>query len=168
VSSYLASRTIALSAAFAMLGLDQLTKHWALVSFGAVGLTIELAGPVDLTLVLNRSNAFGLVPDYGALSRWALTALNLAVAAILLRLVLLRSTSTMNALGLAFISAGALGNAFDRLRLGAVVDLFDASKIGFVWVFNVADVSIDLGIALILLAGLLSLSGLGKVEHGKE
>ncbi|RZN33762.1 hypothetical protein CWO90_09125 [Bradyrhizobium sp. Leo121] len=48
-----------------------------------------------------------------------------------------------------------MGNAVDRLRLGAVVDLFDASKLRFAWVFNVADVSIDLGIALILLAALL-------------
>jgi len=161
-------RIIALSAAFAMLGLDQLTKHWALASLGAVGTTIELVGPIDLTLVLNRSNAFGLIPAYGEFSRWALTALNLAVAAILLRFVVRKSTSTLNTFGLAFISAGALGNALDRLRLGAVVDLFDASKLGFVWVFNVADASIDLGIALILLAGPLSLPGSRKVEHGKE
>ena len=56
MSSYLNSHIVALSAAFAMLGLDQLTKHWALVSLSAVGMTIELAGPIDLTLVLNRSN----------------------------------------------------------------------------------------------------------------
>lgn len=65
----------------------------------------------------------------------------------------------MNAFGFAFISAGALGNSLDRLRLGAV-DLFDASKPRFVWVFNVADV--DLGIALILLAALLPLSEFAK------
>jgi len=151
-----------------MLGLDQLTKHWALLSFSAVGTTIKLAGPIDLTLVLNRSNAFGLIPVYGGFSRWTLTALNLTVAVILLLFVLRQSTSTLNAFGLAFISAGALGNALDRLRLGAVVDLFDASKLGFVWVFNIADVSIDLGIALILLAGLLTLSGRRKVEQGKD
>jgi signal peptidase II len=46
----------------------------------------------------------------------------------------------INTFGFAFISAGALGNSLDRLRLGAVVD---ASKLRFVWVFNVADVSID-------------------------
>ena len=151
-----------------MLSLDQLTKHWALASLGAVGARIELAGPINLTLVLNRSNAFGLIPVDGEFSRWALTVLNLAVAVILLRFVLRKSTSTPNAFGLAFISAGALGNALDRLRWGAVVDLFDASKLGFIWVFNVADVSIDLGIALILAASLLPLSGLRKVEHGKD
>jgi signal peptidase II len=168
VNSRLNPRIIALSAAFAMLGLDQLTKHWALLSLGAVGTTIKLAGPVDLTLVFNRSNAFGLIPDCGEFSRWALTALSFDIAAILLGLMLRQSTSIVNAFGFAFISAGALGNALDRLRLGAVVDLFDASKLQFVWVFNVADVSIDLGIALILLAALLPLLELRKVLHGKD
>jgi len=74
----------------------------------------------------------------------------------------------MNALGFAFIGAGAFGNALDRLRLGAVVDLFDASKLQFVWVFNLADVAIDLGIALIVLAALLPTSEPRKVEHGKD
>ena len=54
MNSQLSLRIIALSAAFAMLGLDQLIKHWALLSLGAVGTTIKLAGPVDLTLVFNR------------------------------------------------------------------------------------------------------------------
>jgi len=155
LNSRLTTGTIALAAAFAMLCLDQLTKHWALLSLGAVGTTIKLAGPVDLTLLFNRSNAFGLIPDYGEFSRWALIALSLAAAAILLGFAMRRSTSMMNALGFAFMSAGAFGNAIDRVRLGAVVDLFDASKLRFVWVFNVADVSIDVGVGLILLAALV-------------
>ena len=81
--------------------------------------------------------------------------MSLAVAAVLLRSALRQSTPTMNAVGFALIGAGAVGNAIDRLRLGAVVDLFDASKLRFPWVFNVADVSIDLGIALILLAAVV-------------
>lgn len=166
VNSRPGARIVVLSAAFAVLALDQLTKHWAILSLGSVGTTIKLAGPIDLTLVFNRSNAFGLIPDYGQASRWALAALSLAVAAILLRLALRPSTSILNAFGFAFIAAGALGNALDRLHLGAVVDLFDASKLRFVWVFNVADVSIDLGIALILLATFLPVSEPGKNEHG--
>ena len=152
----LKSRAIALSAASATLCLDQLSKLWALASIGEIGKTIELPGPIDLTLVLNRSNSFGLVPVYGEFSRWTLTAVNFAAAIVLLRFVLRQSTSPLHAVGLAFISAGALGNGLDRLRLGAVVDLFNASKLGFVWVFNLADVSIDLGIVLVLVAGLAS------------
>ena len=162
------TRIVALSAAFAMLGLDQLTKHWALMSLGTVGTTIKLAGPIDLTLVFNRSNAFGLVPDYGEISRWALTALSVSAAAVLLIFLWRQSTSLMSALGFAFIGAGALGNALDRLRWGAVVDIFDASKLQFVWVFNVADISIDLGVALILLASLLPISEPREVEYGND
>jgi len=90
----------------------------------------RIEGPINLTLVLNRSNAFGLIPRYGEGSRWALTALGVTAAVILLWCALRRSTSPLNALGLAFICAGALENALDRLRLGAVVDLFDVSKLG--------------------------------------
>ncbi|WP_165435152.1 signal peptidase II [Bradyrhizobium sp. Leo121] len=97
------NRLFALSAAFAVLALDQLTKHWALMSLVTVGTTIKLAGPIDLTLVFNRSNAFGLVPDYGEFSRWALSAVSLVVAAVLLRSALRPSTSTMNAVGFALI-----------------------------------------------------------------
>jgi len=167
VNNDLKSRAIALSAASATLCLDQLSKLWALASIGEIGKTIELPGPIDLTLVLNRSNSFGLVPVYGGFSRWTLTAVNFAAAIVLLRFVLRQSTSTLNPVGLAFISAGALGNGLDRLRSGAVVDLFNASKLGFVWVFNVADVSIDLGIVLVLVSGLASFR-VSKVERGKS
>ncbi|SEC90033.1 signal peptidase II Aspartic peptidase. MEROPS family A08 [Bradyrhizobium erythrophlei] len=163
--TYRSSHIIAFCVAFAMLALDQLTKHWALRSL-ETGTTVKLPGPIDLTLVFNRSNAFGLIPDYGALSRWALASVGLAAAAALLGSILRRSTSIINAFGFALIGTGAAGNAIDRLRLGAVVDLFDASKLRFVWIFNVADVSIDLGIALVLLAALLPSLEAPKAAHG--
>lgn len=56
--------------------------------------------------------------------------------------------------GLAFIMAGATGNALDRIFHGSVVDFLDASKIGFAWIFNLADATIDLGIALVVLGSL--------------
>ncbi|UGA41504.1 signal peptidase II [Bradyrhizobium quebecense] len=167
VRRYESSRIVAFCVALAMLALDQLTKLWALRSL-ETGATLELPGPIDLTLVFNRSNAFGLIPDYGALSRWALASVGLAAAAALLGSILRRSTSTINAFGFALIGAGAAGNALDRLRLGAVVDLFDASKLRFVWIFNVADVSIDLGIALVLLAALLPSLEAPKTDHGNN
>src|SRR5262245_52688428 len=130
--------------------LDQLSKEWALVTLGKVGSTVALRGPVDLTLVLNYSNAFGLVPVSGELTRWGLTTLNLAVVCILLRVLVQHATTRLSTAGLSFIIAGAIGNAVDRIRFGAVIDLFNASKLGFIWIFNVADVSIDIGIALLL------------------
>jgi signal peptidase II len=149
-------RMIALLVAVTVLGLDQSSKQWALAALRHEGSTLVLPGPVDLTLVFNRSNAFGLVPVSGDLTRWVLAVLGLAVAAILGRVVVRGSTLRLNAVALALIGAGAVGNALDRIRFGAVVDFFDASKLGFVWVFNVADASIDVGVGFLLLATFLT------------
>jgi signal peptidase II len=157
-------RVIALIAVAVVLGLDQLSKQWALTALRQVDRTVVLPGPVDLTLMFNRSNAFGLVAVSGALTRWALAALNLAIAAILARVVVRHSMSRASTAGLAFIIAGAIGNALDRIRFGAVIDFLNASKLGFVWVFNVADASIDVGIALLLFAALLARPGSDDVS----
>jgi signal peptidase II len=148
-------RAIASLVVILVLGLDQLSKQWALAVLGKVGATVALPGPIDLTLVLNYNNAFGLVPVSGELTRWGLTALNLAVASILVGVVIRHTTARLSTVGFAFIVAGAIGNALDRIRFGAVVDLFDASKLGFIWIFNVADISIDVGIVLLLLTTIL-------------
>jgi signal peptidase II len=149
-------RAIALFVAVLTFGLDQVSKQWALNTLRPAGSSIVLPGPVNLTLVFNFSNAFGLAPVSGELTRWGLAAFNLAVAAVLAWVVVRRSTSRVIAAGLAFLIAGAIGNAIDRIRFGAVIDFIDASKLGFVWVFNVADASIDIGIGLLLLASLLA------------
>ena len=164
LSRCLRPRVIGLLVVALVLGLDQLSKEWSLTALGKVGSTVVLPGPIDLTLVLNYSTAFGLVPASGELTRWGLTILNLAVASILTAIVLRHATAHLSTVGFAFIVAGAIGNALDRIRFGAVVDLFDASKLGFIWVFNVADVSIDAGIALLLLATLLPRSGSDRLS----
>jgi signal peptidase II len=138
-----------------MLVIDQSSKQWALMALKRAGATLTLPGPVDLTLAFNYSNAFGLVPVSGELTRWGLTALNLAVVFILLRAVARHATVRLSTVGFALIIAGAIGNALDRIRIGAVIDLFNASKLGFIWIFNVADVSIDIGVALLLITTFL-------------
>jgi signal peptidase II len=138
---------------------DQATKRAALHRLGAEGASLKLPGPIDLTLVLNRSNAFGLVPVAGEVSRWALAALNLSVAALLIAVLFRRPVSAWTAAGLVVLAAGAAANALDRLWLGVVVDFIDASKIGFHWVFNIADICIDVGIGLLLLGSFLSRPG---------
>lgn len=161
-------RTIALLVAATILGLDQVSKQWALAALRQVGSTLVLPGPVDLTLVLNRSNAFGLVPVSGELTRWGLAVLGLVVAAILGRVVVRGSASCLSSVGFALIGAGAVGNAVDRIRVGAVIDFFNASKLGFVWVFNVADCSIDVGIGLLLLATFLTRPGYGQMTTATD
>jgi signal peptidase II len=146
----------ALTAAIVAVAIDQSTKWWALTALRRAGGHLTLPGPVDLTFNVNESNAFGLTPVIGHATRWFLMSANLAVAAIVLYVILTRPLRPLTRFGLALIMAGAVGNALDRLTVGAVVDFIDASKIGFVWIFNVADATLDVGIGLLLLGAFLS------------
>ena len=146
----------AVVAAVVAVAVDQFTKGWALTALRKAGGHLTLPGPVDLTLNFNESNAFGLTPVIGHATRWFLMSANLAVAALVLHAILARRLRPMTRFGLALIMAGAFGNALDRLLIGAVVDFIDATKIGFGWIFNVADATIDGGIGLLALSALLS------------
>ena len=49
------------------------------------------------------------------------------------------------------VLGGAMGNIIDRTIYGYVVDFLDFSGLHFPWVFNVADMAINVGVALLLL-----------------
>jgi signal peptidase II len=135
-----------------VVAVDQLTEAWALAALGSEGASRPLLGRVDVTLLLNRSNAFQVTPVWGEISRWGLSAFNLAVAMALGVWVLRRPRRRAATLAAGFLAGGAIGNAVDRIRIGAVVDFLDLSRIGFHWIFNDADASVDAGIALMILA----------------
>jgi signal peptidase II len=132
-----------------VLGLDALTKQWAMSAL-ADG-PVDLFGPVRLNLIRNKAGAFGLG---GAFIPF------LAVAALVLVLVLVtRGSATEKlpmAVALGLVLGGAFGNVADRIfrapgfLQGAVVDFVD---VGFWPVFNVADSAISVGCVLLLLAG---------------
>ena len=143
-----------LVAAFAV-AVDQVTKGWAVATLKQAGGHRVLPGPIDLTLSFNESNAFGLTPVIGQATRWFLMSANFAVAAVLLYVILTRPLRPLTVFGLALIMGGAIGNGLDRLWIGAVVDFLDATEIGFNWIFNLADATLDLGIGLLLLSALL-------------
>ena len=68
-----------------------------------------------------------------------------------------RVQSPWLAAAIGLVIGGALGNAFDRIRLGAVADFFDFYAFGFHWfAFNIADAAIVGGVAFIVLDGLFS------------
>jgi signal peptidase II len=103
----------------------------------------------DLTYVENRGASFGMLAG-GAVSRVFLSVLSLAVAGFLVSW-LARIHRPLSAAAVALIIGGAIGNLIDRASLGYVVDFFDFSGLFFPWVFNVADASINVGIALLAL-----------------
>jgi signal peptidase II len=143
--------------ALVIIAADQASKYWILEVFQLpLRPSTEVFGPLSLTMVWNRGVSFGLLwADHG-LVRWGLSAFSVGVS-ILLAVWVRRAERPLMAWALAFIMGGALGNAIDRIRFGAVADFIDVSRLGFFpWVFNLADAAINVGIALLLADMLLT------------
>lgn len=130
--------------------LDAVTKLWArtYLLMQPMG-SIELwEGVFRLTYVENRGAAFGMLP--GKTTLFLLLTLAVCVALILFLFLDKRAKRPYWILALSFLLGGALGNGIDRAIQGYVVDLFDFYLINFA-VFNVADVFLCVGIALLML-----------------
>jgi signal peptidase II len=138
------------------IALDQLSKYWVLHVFHlpAKG-SVSILGPVNLSMVWNRGVSFGLLRAEVDLARWGLVIFSLLVA-VLLAVWARKITRPLLALAVGLIMGGAVGNAIDRARFGAVVDFLDFHQLYFPWVFNVADSAITVGVVLLLLDSVLS------------
>lgn len=140
----------ALGLAAAVIVLDQLVKHWILTVLELPLLvTLKVGGPLYLTMVWNTGVSFGFLRADQDLVRWALVAFSVIVA-VLIGNWARKAERPVSALGLGLVMGGALGNAIDRARFGAVVDFVDVSRLMFPWVFNVADSAITVGVILLL------------------
>ncbi len=132
--------------------LDQLSKYWVLnilkLRDQPLG-HIELSNIFDLTFVWNTGVSFGLFRADSMIGRLLLSAFALMVMAVMV-VWLWRAERRLIAASLGLIIGGAAGNLIDRLRFGKVVDFLDFSDIHFIWVFNVADSAITIGVLLML------------------
>lgn len=140
-----------LTVALAILVLDQASKAIVLALLAE---PIRVTGFFNLVLVWNRGVSFGMLGGLGAAAPWLLVGLALAVA-VALMVWLWREPRPLTGLALGLVIGGALGNAIDRVRFGAVVDFLDFHLSGYHWpAFNVADSAIVVGAGLLLLDGL--------------
>ena len=140
-------------AALATLALDQITKAAVLAWMTAP--PIPLTPFFNLTLSFNAGVTFGIGRRLGA-DGASLLAVGAAVIIAMLLWWLSRAKSRVEACGIGLIIGGALGNVVDRLRQGAVTDWLDLHVAAWHWpIFNLADVAIVSGVALLLSASLL-------------
>ncbi|QDU32922.1 Lipoprotein signal peptidase [Poriferisphaera corsica] len=109
---------------------------------------------LNLQLTLNTGAVFGL----GKGARPIFIAISL-IALVVISLFFARSPakSRLFHLGLACILAGALGNLYDRAVYSAVRDMFHMLPTTrlYPWIFNLADVQLLIGVALVILHGWL-------------
>lgn len=142
-----------------VVAVDQLTKHWALNALGASaahpnGRNIDVVWTLRFNLAFNTGMAFSSGDGFGPF----VPIIAVGVIAVLL-ISVGRTSSRWYNLAVGLVIGGALGNVVDRLFRGrgglhgAVVDFIDVQW----WpIFNVADIAVVCGGALLLLTTLRS------------
>ncbi|WP_282607498.1 signal peptidase II [Pelagibius sp. Alg239-R121] len=143
--------------------LDQLTKWLILEVVMQPVQTFEITGFFNIVLAFNRGVSFGL---FGNDTTWMPYVLSAVAAAIVVGLLIwLRGQDhRINAVAVGLVVGGAIGNVIDRIRIGVVVDFLDFHFAGWHWpAFNVADMAITLGVAVLMFASLF-----GYVSEGKR
>ena len=124
--------------------LDQLTKYYVVANFYLGESVPVIENIFHWTYILNPGAAFGMFEG----SRWFFVVIAIGVlVGIWYMKDEINEGGWMMQYGAALFGGGAIGNLIDRARSGLVIDFFDFR----IWpVFNVADIAICVGVAMIL------------------
>jgi signal peptidase II len=148
---------VALAAAVALV--DQASKRLVLALLQP-GQVVEVTGFFNLVLAFNRGAAFSLLADAAGWQRYLFIAIAAGAIVLILWMLARHARQVAFSLGLSLILGGAVGNVWDRLALGHVVDFLDFHAAGYHWpAFNAADSAITVGAAILILEGLRNQSG---------
>lgn len=137
-----------------VLVLDQASKFYF---EGALSLYQQIVVIPDLfswTLAYNTGAAFSFLADSSGWQRWLFALIALLVSAVLVVwLKRLKRGDTWLAIALALILGGALGNLYDRIAIGHVIDfiLVHWQNRWYFPAFNVADSAITVGAVMLAL-----------------
>jgi signal peptidase II len=144
-------RWLGLSAA--VVALDLATKAWISAAF-RYGEVREVLPFFNLVLVHNSGAAFSFLADAGGWQRWFFAAVSVVISVVIVAMLRRGDQSRLASIALALVLGGALGNLWDRLTLGHVVDFVQLHAAGYYWpAFNVADSAICVGVAALLWDG---------------
>lgn len=140
----------------AVLIVDLGSKQLILQHF-MLGETLPLFPSLNLHYARNYGAAFSFLADRGGWQRWFFAAIAIAICLALLAMMYRNAASDrLNNIAYALIIGGALGNLFDRLWHGFVVDMIDFYVGNWHFAtFNLADTAICIGAALVVLEGFL-------------
>jgi signal peptidase II len=146
---------VSLALALLVLVLDLLTKR--LVEAALVhGEQISLTPFFNLVLTYNAGAAFSFLSDAGGWQRWFFSVVATGASILIIYLLQKHAGERLFCLALSLILGGALGNLWDRITLGHVVDFLDFHVAGYHWpAFNIADSAIFLGAASLILDSFL-------------
>src|SRR4051794_22580332 len=138
----------------AVIVLDLATKAWIVHAFQPADVRV-LTSWFNLVLAYNDGAAFSFLANAGGWQRWFFLAISLAISVAIVFMLRRQHQRAWTAFALALVLGGALGNVYDRVTLGRVVDFIQLHAAGYYWpAFNVADSAISVGVVLLLLENL--------------
>ena len=127
---------------------DQLTKYFALKKLLYKSIPV-IKGIFHLNLTFNTGAAFGIFKGHNV---FFIVFSLIIISFLALNFGAFKNRNLLSRCSVGFIIGGALGNLFDRIRYGFVIDFIDLR----VWpVFNLADTAITIGIFLLILSTFL-------------
>ena len=149
--------------------LDQYTKALAQSAL-EYGRPQEVFSWFNLTLQYNTGAAFSFLSDAGGWQRYFFSVVAVVISAVLVVwLYRMPRQQRLLALALALILGGALGNVWDRLLLGHVVDFISVHYGGHYFpAFNIADSAISVGAALMIFDSLFGQEGGEAAQRGVD
>ena len=131
--------------------LDQITKALAVRGLELYE-SVAILPSFNLTLMHNTGAAFSLLGQAGGWQRWFFVAIAMVMSVVLA--IWMRRTPGQRrwlGIGLALVLGGAIGNLWDRLELGYVIDFIDVYYAHWHWpAFNIADSAISVGVVVLL------------------
>jgi len=133
--------------------IDQWTKKVVVGRFNLYDTIAVIDGFFNITYVLNPGAAFGFLAKMSEQYRVAFFVLVTIIAvAIVVYLLIKEKSVLLRRYAYSLILAGAIGNLIDRITIGKVVDFLDFYIGKYHWpAFNVADISISVGVGLLIL-----------------
>lgn len=126
---------------------DQLVKYFVATGMSVGDTAFSVLNLFDITYVQNQGAAFSILS--GKLSILSLISVIFCVGVIVCW-IKKKPTHPLLCTALTMMFAGAFGNAIDRIFRGFVVDYIQTTFINFP-VFNIADIGITVGAALLVL-----------------
>jgi len=135
--------------------LDQITKSVA-VSQLVLYQPAAIFPGFNFTLMHNVGAAFSFLSDASGWQRWLFTGIALVVSgAIVVWMKRLTKDQYLTAIALGLILGGAIGNLWDRVTLGYVIDFIDVYYNQHHWpAFNIADSAISVGACVLIIGSI--------------
>ena len=151
----------------ALVVVDQVSKLMVSYLLAPIGSVDIIPDVFRFTYVENKGAAFGMLSD----NRWIFMVTSvIAILALLVYLWKFRPDSILACTAISMIIAGGIGNMIDRVALGSVIDFLDFCAFPnlWMWVFNIADVCVCIGGALLVLWLIISMVDDAKKEKAQK